>query len=81
MNDTEKDELLKALHAGQKAMHDSITTLNNKFDNLVIGKHGGGVLSRMSVQEERLGGLRWAIGCVIVWVTGLTLFNIFPRQN
>lgn len=84
MNESEQESLLKAIADNQQAMQVTLSSLNNKFDNLIIGKNGGGVLSRMSVQEERTGGIRWACGVLTAWLGGLTVVvtsHLFHRQQ
>lgn len=84
MNESEKEALLKAIVDSQQTMQNSLNSLNNKFDNLIVGKNGGGVLSRMSVQEERTGGVRWACGVLTAWLGGLTVVvtsHLFHRQQ
>jgi len=82
--DESEESLLKAIADNQQQMQASLNTLNNKFDNLIVGKNGGGVLSRMSVQEERTSSLRWACGVIGAWIGGLTVVvtsHLFNRQQ
>lgn len=84
MNESQSEALLKSIADNQQAMQESLTSLNNKFDNLVIGKHGGGMLSQLSVHEERISGIRWACGAMAAWLGGVTVVvtsHLFHRQQ